>query len=88
VWADPAWHLYVVRTKHRELLQEKLEAAGVGTQVHYPIPPHLQKAYSAEARGNFPLANVLADEVLSLPMGPHLTKSDVEIVTKLINEII
>jgi dTDP-4-amino-4,6-dideoxygalactose transaminase len=80
-WADPVWHLYVVRTKQRKNLQQELEAAGVGTLVHYPIPPHLQEAYSSEVKGSkYPIAETLADEVLSLPMGPHLTKSDVEVV--------
>ena len=73
-WAEPAWHLYVVRSPNRDALQAKLTEAGVGTLVHYPIPPHMQQAYAGmgiapEAQ---PLARRLADEVLSLPMGPHL----------------
>lgn len=73
-WAEPAWHLYVVRSPDRDGLQKWLAAAGVGTMIHYPIPPHMQKAYSdlgltPEA---LPLARDLSREVLSLPMGPHL----------------
>ena len=45
-WADPAWHLYVVRTSDREALQGRMTEAGIGTLIHYPIPPHMQKAYA------------------------------------------
>ena len=44
-WAEPAWHLYVVRTSDREALQDRMTEAGIGTLIHYPIPPHMQKAY-------------------------------------------
>lgn len=73
-WADPAWHLYVVRTRDRDGLQKRLAAAGVGTLIHYPIPPHMQAAYAdlGLAPEALPLARQLAGEVLSLPMGPHL----------------
>ena len=73
-WADPAWHLYVVRTSDRDRLQARLTEAGVGSLIHYPIPPHMQKAYAdMEIMPDaFPLARDLADEVLSLPMGPQL----------------
>jgi len=80
-WADPVWHVYVVRTKQRAVLQQKLETLGIGTMVHYPIPPHLQAAYaSTEFRNTYPIAEKLANEVLSLPMGPHLTEEDVCVV--------
>ena len=81
-WADPAWHLFVVRTKARETLQTRLTAAGIGTLIHYPIPPHLQAAYAdmAFAPEALPLARQLADEVLSLPIGPHMSTDDVETV--------
>lgn len=74
-WAEPAWHLFVVRTAQRDALQQHLSAAGVGTLIHYPIPPHRQAAYSDAglALDAFPLASRMADEVLSLPIGPHLT---------------
>jgi dTDP-4-amino-4,6-dideoxygalactose transaminase len=73
--ADPVRHLYVIRTKHRKSLQSFLADRGISTLVHYPIPPHLQTAYSGlgYARGDFPVAEQLADEVLSLPIGPHLS---------------
>jgi len=76
-WAEPAWHLFVVRTSRREALRAALEQAGIGTQIHYPIPPHLSGAYRSLgfSRGAFPIAEQLADEVLSLPIGPHLSPS-------------
>jgi dTDP-4-amino-4,6-dideoxygalactose transaminase len=69
-----AWHLYVVRSTRRDALQAALAERGVGTLIHYPVPPHRQQAYSEMGcgPGSFPLSERLADEVLSLPMGPHL----------------
>lgn len=83
-WADPAWHLFVVRSPERERLQAKLAEAGVQTIIHYPIPPHLQQAY-ADLRlktGSLPIAERLASEVLSLPIGPHLTAQQAEQVVE------
>ena len=73
-WAEPVWHLYVVRTPRRADLIKALEKAGIGSLIHYPIPPHLQQAYAdlALPKGSFPLAETLAEKVLSLPMGPHM----------------
>ncbi|MCO4839645.1 MAG: DegT/DnrJ/EryC1/StrS family aminotransferase [Rhodobacteraceae bacterium] len=79
-WAEPAWHLYVVRTYDREALQDRMTEAGIGTLIHYPTPPHMQKAYTdmeimPEA---LPMARDLASEVLSLPMGPQLSLDQVQ----------
>ena len=73
-WAEPVWHLYVVRTTERETLQARLSDAGIGTLIHYPIPPHMQAAYAelGIAPDALPLARDLSNEVLSLPMGPQL----------------
>jgi dTDP-4-amino-4,6-dideoxygalactose transaminase len=75
-WAEPVWHLFVLRHPQRDALQQKLAAADIGTLIHYPMPPHLSGAYSDGkwSRGSFPLAEELSDTVLSLPMGPHLAK--------------
>src|SRR5207249_3617415 len=72
---ESCWHLYVIRTSQRDRLQRALERQGIGTMIHYPVPPYRQKAYAELGlpRGTFPIADQLADEVLSLPMGPHLT---------------
>ena len=74
-WAEPAWHLYVVRSPARDALQKHLQDAGVGTLIHYPIPPHRQEAFAGlpPPAAGLPLADRLAQEVISLPMGPHLT---------------
>ena len=73
-WADPCWHLFVVQSPDRDAFQARLEKDGVGTLIHYPVTPHLQRAYEklGYARGSFPIAERLAERVLSLPMGPHL----------------
>ena len=73
-WAEPVWHLYVVRSTKRDALQQRLTAAGIGTLIHYPIPPHMQAAYAGLGiePAALPRARQLASEVLSLPMGPHL----------------
>lgn len=83
-WADPAWHLYVVRSPARDALQARLNKAGVGTLIHYPIPPHMQTAYGEMglAPEALPLARQLAGEVLSLPMGPHLGREEQAAVIK------
>lgn len=82
-WADPVWHLYVVQHPQRDALHKALADSGVGTLVHYPIPPHLQQAYAEHGyrRGKFPIAESMAGEVLSLPIGPHMTRADVDTVT-------
>src|SRR5262249_56976704 len=79
-WAEPVWHLYVVRTDRRAELMKALERAGIGALIHYPIPPHLQAAYAdlGLSKGAFPLAERLADSVLSLPIGPHVTGEQVD----------
>jgi dTDP-4-amino-4,6-dideoxygalactose transaminase len=79
-WAEPAWHLFVVRSPARDALQARLTEAGIGTLIHYPIPPHMQAAYAGLglAPDALPLARRLAGEVLSLPMGPHLDTGTAE----------
>lgn len=76
---EPVWHLFVVRSPERERLQRHLAADGIQTLIHYPIPPHLQAAYRdlGFAAGAFPVAERFADEVISLPIGPHLSDAEV-----------
>jgi dTDP-4-amino-4,6-dideoxygalactose transaminase len=73
-WAEPVWHLFVVRHTQRDDLVRRLNSVGVSTLIHYPIPPHKQGAYSQLNLhlDPFPLATKIAQEVLSLPIGPHL----------------
>lgn len=82
VWADPAWHLYVVRHFMRDVLQQRLTKVGIETLIHYPIPPHRQRAYADNEFGanTFPVAEQMACEVLSLPIGPHLSDGDIEYI--------
>ena len=82
-WADPAWHLFVVRHPQRDALHKQLADAGIGSLIHYPIPPHRQQAYAGAGfdAGGFPLASRMADEVLSLPMGPQLSVEQAEKVS-------
>ena len=83
-----AWHLYVVRSPHRNQLADALKDNGIGTLIHYPIPPHLQKAYEEinANKGDFPIAEAIAESVLSLPMGPHVLESDAEFISNKIVE--
>jgi dTDP-4-amino-4,6-dideoxygalactose transaminase len=78
-WAAPVWHLYVIRSRQRDALQQHLQQNGIGTMIHYPIPPHLQGAYRELNfnRGDFPISERIHDQVLSLPMGPHLDEKDI-----------
>lgn len=77
--AAPAWHLFVLRHLRRDKLQKHLNESGIGTLVHYPVPPHLSGAYADGGwkRGDFPLTEELADTVLSIPIGPHLDDDSV-----------
>ena len=78
-WASPVWHLFVIRHAQRDRLQHKLTEAGIGTLIHYPVPPHRSGAYAdvrsrTSGRWNLPIAEDLAATVLSLPIGPHTTQ--------------
>jgi dTDP-4-amino-4,6-dideoxygalactose transaminase len=75
--ADPVWHLYVIRVPDRDGVAARLAESGVETLVHYPTPPHRQQAF-AGAGHDLPVADLLAREVLSLPMGPHLDDAAVD----------
>ncbi|WP_343668574.1 DegT/DnrJ/EryC1/StrS family aminotransferase [Paraburkholderia heleia] len=79
--AEPVWHLYVVKTTNRALLQAHLNAQGIGTLVHYPIACHRQPVYANETWPDLPIADRLQDRVLSLPMAPYLDSSEIAAVT-------
>jgi len=87
-WARAVYHLYVVRIQDRHGLQESLKTAGIGTGIHYPIPLHLQKAYSTLGyhQGDFPVTERVAAEILSLPMYPQLTPADQETVVERVKD--
>jgi dTDP-4-amino-4,6-dideoxygalactose transaminase len=77
---EPVWHLFVVRHPRRDALARRLGDAGVGTMIHYPVPPHLQPAYAGLGlgAGAFPITESLHSEVLSLPMGPTQSDADTQ----------
>jgi len=77
-WADPVWHLYCVRHPQRDWLRGMLAEMGVETLIHYPIPPHLQRAYldMGFGKGAFPIAERMADELISVPIGPAMSASE------------
>jgi dTDP-4-amino-4,6-dideoxygalactose transaminase len=86
--ATHVYHLYVIRTKKRDQLQKHLAKNNIGTLIHYPIPPHLQKAYTSlkYKNGDFPFAEEIANTCLSLPIWPGMTKETVEKVVNAIKE--
>ena len=86
-WAEPVWHLFVIRHPQRDALQQKLTKASISTLIHYPVPLHRSGAYSAlrpptSDLWNLPVAEAIAATVLSLPIGPHLTDEQVRVVIK------
>ncbi len=84
----PIYHIYAVRSKQRDALQKHLQAHGIETGIHYPIPLHLQPVYKnlGYKRGDFPVAEQVADEELSLPMYPELTDTQVQQIVEAVRE--
>lgn len=78
-WAEPVWHLFVVRSKKRDQLQKYLSERGIGSMIHYPIPPHRQRAYLElnYSEGDFKISEMMHREVLSLPIGPHMDQMQI-----------
>src|SRR6266404_3838375 len=89
-WTKGVYHLYVVRVQDREALQAHLAEAGIGTGIHYPIPLHLQKAYQhlGYKKGDFPVTERIASEIVSLPMFPQLTQDQQNQVAHSVKEFI
>jgi dTDP-4-amino-4,6-dideoxygalactose transaminase len=83
---ESVWHLFVVRHPRRDALQQVLTEKGIGTLIHYPVPPHLSGAYQSLGwkAGSFPIAEELARTCLSLPMGPHLSLDQQERVVEVV----
>lgn len=77
-WSKAVYHLYVVRVAEREAMMARLKEVGIGTGIHYPIPLHLQKAYAhlGYSAGDFPVCEAAAEQILSLPMFPHLAAEE------------
>jgi len=79
-WADPVWHLFIVRCSQRDELQGHLQENGIQTLIHYPVPPHKQRAYSEMANLHLPITQKIHGEVLSLPIGPAMEPYEVRVV--------
>jgi dTDP-4-amino-4,6-dideoxygalactose transaminase len=81
-WARAVFHLYVIRVRHPEDLQKHLAEAKIGTGIHYPVPLHLQRAYEnlGYVRGDFPITEKIAAEIVSLAMFPQLTAAQQSLV--------
>ena len=86
--ATHIWHQFVIRTERRNELIEYLEGKGIGTIIHYPIPPHLSEAYSylGHKRGAFPITEQYADTVLSIPLYNGMTEDELDCVIEALNE--
>ncbi|MDH4742988.1 DegT/DnrJ/EryC1/StrS family aminotransferase [Sphingomonas sp. CBMAI 2297] len=86
-WGESSWHLFVVRHAQRDWLVRALAERGVEALIHYPVPPHKQQAYAGEAWTfeEQPIASRMADEVLSLPIGPQLSAAQAESVIEAVN---
>ncbi|MFT4693840.1 MAG: dTDP-4-amino-4,6-dideoxygalactose transaminase [Francisella sp.] len=81
-----AWHVFVIRTVNRDEFQQYLLDNGIQTVIHYPIPPHKQLAYTELSKNNYPISEQIHEEVLSLPIGQHLSMDDVEFIVNFINK--
>jgi len=86
--ALPIWHLFVIRHPKRDDLQRHLNDSGIGTLIHYPVPPHLSKAYRdlGVEVGAHPITEAIAQTVLSIPIGPHLSMEQASVVVQSVKE--
>ena len=85
-WTEPVWHQFVIRSKKRDKLQKYLKVKGIETAIHYPVPIHLQEAYKhlEYKKRDFPIAEKIANEILSLPMWVGLKRDEIEMICKAI----
>ncbi len=81
------WHLFTVRSTRRDALRTYLEKQGIGTLIHYPVPLYSQAAYEElnHLKGNYPISNAISEQILSLPMGPHLSREAALYVCEAVN---
>jgi dTDP-4-amino-4,6-dideoxygalactose transaminase len=89
-FVEHVYHVYAIRTKSRDALFAKLKDEGIGAIIHYPIPLHLQKAYAGLGykEGDFPVAERVAKEIISLPMYPHIKKAQIKFVADIIKRAV
>jgi len=88
--ADSVWHLFVIRHTQRDQIQKALAKQGISTLIHYPVPPHLSEAYKIKGETSeiLPIAEKLANTVLSLPIGPHITQDQARRVITTIHDVL
>jgi dTDP-4-amino-4,6-dideoxygalactose transaminase len=84
--ADPVWHIFSILSENRDEIIEKFKANGIGYGIHYPIPLHLQKAYSYKRyeKGDFPVTEKVAEHQLSLPFWPEIDRDNIKIIAELL----
>ncbi len=87
-YVQHVWHLFVVRSAHRDRLQAHLAEQGIQTNIHYPIPPHKQKAYTAMNGLSLPVTEAIHAEVLSLPLSPVVTMEEAQRVIDACNSFV
>lgn len=87
-WADPVWHIFAIQSSRRDSLRQFLKNEEIGSLIHYPIPPHLTRAYAemGKEKGTFSITEAIASSELSLPIGPHLRLDKVEYIVNTIQE--
>ena len=88
-YVSPAWYVFPIRSPYRDLIKNSLYKKSIDSIVHYPVPPHLQTAYSylGFKKGDFPITERIANEILSLPTDPFLSQDELEYVVKSTNEV-
>jgi dTDP-4-amino-4,6-dideoxygalactose transaminase len=87
-WAEPVWHLFVVRHPCRDIFQKRLAEREIGTLIHYPVPPHRSAAYAEVgfSEDAFPLTEAISHTIISLPMGPHMSDEQVQSVVEIVEK--
>lgn len=87
-WAEPVWHVFAVRTPIRDKVMQHLADKGIGSMIHYPVPPHLQPAYQELGMGesSYPISELIHREILSLPLWPQMSLAEQDYVIEVLNE--
>ena len=87
-WADPVWHLFVVQSNRRDELQAALQAKGIGSMIHYPLPPHQQACYASKTWPALDATELAASQLVSLPICPFMSQADVAAVVSAVQAFI
>ena len=82
---ENVWHIYPIRTPERDRLREYLSREGIETMIHYPVPPHKQRAYSEWNDRTYPISEQIHQEILSLPISPVMTEEEIRRVVEVLN---